>query len=169
MRPGEWNSLSFGTAIPADRPRPSTPAAKAHGKNYLRWWPGFITLTRPTVIAVPSNLEYPTCGIKCAEDIEELIQTETSGEIAAFMAETIIGSGGFIVPPPGYFEKATAIARNYGGLFICDEVQTALGSHRQALVGHSALGCETRHHGLCQGNGKRRSGCDDDRHAGSRR
>jgi 4-aminobutyrate aminotransferase len=43
------------------------------------------------------------------------------------MAETIIGSGGFIVPPPGYFEKATAIAKKYGGLFIADEVQTAWG------------------------------------------
>ena len=67
------------------------------------------------------------CGLECAEDIEELIQTETTGEIAAFMAETIIGSGGFIVPPPGYFERAAAIARKYGGLFIADEVQTAWG------------------------------------------
>ena len=81
----------------------------------------------PYCYRCPFNLEYPTCGIKCAEDIEELIQTQTSGEIAAFMAETIIGSGGFIVPPPGYFEKAAAIARKYGGLFISDEVQTAWG------------------------------------------
>jgi len=81
----------------------------------------------PYCYRCPFNLEYPSCGIKCAEDIEELIQTETSGEIAAFMSETIIGSGGFIVPPPGYFEKAAAIARKYGGLFISDEVQTAWG------------------------------------------
>jgi 4-aminobutyrate aminotransferase-like enzyme len=67
------------------------------------------------------------CALECAQDIEELIQTETTGEIAAFMAETIIGSGGFIVPPPGYFEKAAGIARKYGGLFISDEVQTAWG------------------------------------------
>jgi 4-aminobutyrate aminotransferase len=56
-----------------------------------------------------------------------LIQTETGGEIAAFMAETVIGSGGFIVPPAGYFERAAAIARKYGGLYIADEVQTAWG------------------------------------------
>jgi 4-aminobutyrate aminotransferase-like enzyme len=68
-----------------------------------------------------------TCGLECANDIEELIQTTTGGEIAAFMAETVIGSGGFIVPPPGYFERATAIARKYGGLYIADEVQTAWG------------------------------------------
>jgi 4-aminobutyrate aminotransferase-like enzyme len=81
----------------------------------------------PYCYRCPFNLEYPSCGLKCAEDIEELIQTETTGEIAAFMSETIIGSGGFIVPPPGYFEKAAAIARKYGGLFIADEVQTAWG------------------------------------------
>ena len=67
------------------------------------------------------------CALECASDIEELIQTSTTGEIAAFMAETVIGSGGFIVPPPGYFERAAAIARKYGGLFIADEVQTAWG------------------------------------------
>ncbi len=43
------------------------------------------------------------------------------------MAETISGSGGYIVPPPGYFERAAGIARKYGGLFISDEVQTAWG------------------------------------------
>jgi 4-aminobutyrate aminotransferase-like enzyme len=89
--------------------------------------PGIHHAHAPYCYRCPFNLEYPTCGIKCAEDIEELIQTETTGEIAAFMSETILGSGGFIVPPPGYFEKASAIARKYGGLFIADEVQTAWG------------------------------------------
>jgi len=53
--------------------------------------------------------------------------TTTTGEIAAFMAEPILGVGGFIVPPPGYFERAVEIARKHGGLFIADEVQTAWG------------------------------------------
>lgn len=89
--------------------------------------PGIHHAHAPYCYRCPFGAEYPTCGLKCADDLEELIQTETSGEIAAFMAETIIGSGGFIVPPPGYFERATAIARKYGGLFIADEVQTAWG------------------------------------------
>ncbi len=67
------------------------------------------------------------CSLECANDIEELILTETGGEIAAFMAETVIGSGGFIVPPKGYFKRATEIAKKYGGLYIADEVQTAWG------------------------------------------
>lgn len=89
--------------------------------------PGFVHAHAPYCYRCPFHLEYPACGLACADDIEELIQTTTTGEIAAFMAETIIGSGGYIVPPPGYFERAVAIARKYGGLFIADEVQTAWG------------------------------------------
>jgi 4-aminobutyrate aminotransferase len=53
--------------------------------------------------------------------------TTTTGEIAAFMAEPILGVGGFVVPPPGYFERAVEITRKHGGLFIADEVQTGWG------------------------------------------
>jgi 4-aminobutyrate aminotransferase-like enzyme len=53
--------------------------------------------------------------------------TTTTGEIAAFMAEPILGVGGFIVPPEGYFERAVEITRKHGGLFIADEVQTGWG------------------------------------------
>ncbi len=89
--------------------------------------PGVVHAHAPYCYRCPFKLEYPSCELACADDIEELIRTCTTGEIAAFMAETIIGSGGFIVPPPGYFERAVGIARKYGGLFICDEVQTAWG------------------------------------------
>jgi 4-aminobutyrate aminotransferase-like enzyme len=89
--------------------------------------PGFVHGHAPYCYRCPFKLKYPECDLACADDLEELIRTCTTGEIAAFMAETIIGSGGFIVPPPGYFERAVGIARKYGGLFICDEVQTAWG------------------------------------------
>ncbi|CAN5408933.1 aspartate aminotransferase family protein [soil metagenome] len=81
----------------------------------------------PYCYRCPFNTTPDKCNLECANDIEELILTETGGEIAAFMAETIIGSGGFIVPPLGYFKRATEIAKKYGGLFICDEVQAAWG------------------------------------------
>jgi 4-aminobutyrate aminotransferase-like enzyme len=67
------------------------------------------------------------CGLKCAQDIEELIQTTTTGQIAGFLAEPIQGVGGFVVAPDGYFKVATDIVKKYGGLFICDEVQTGFG------------------------------------------
>lgn len=81
----------------------------------------------PYCYRCPLKLTYPNCNLACADDIENVIQTTTTGQISAFMAETILGVGGFIVPPPGYFERAVEIARNYGGLFISDEVQTAWG------------------------------------------
>jgi 4-aminobutyrate aminotransferase len=88
---------------------------------------GFVHARAPYCYRCPFNLSYPECGLACANDIEELIMTSTTGEIAAFMAEPILGVGGFIVPPPGYFERAVEITRNHGGLFIADEVQTAWG------------------------------------------
>ncbi len=75
----------------------------------------------------PFGLEYPSCEVKCAQDLEELIQTETNGHPAAFMAEPIQGVGGFITPPKEYFEITVGIIRKYGGVFICDEVQTGFG------------------------------------------
>jgi 4-aminobutyrate aminotransferase-like enzyme len=73
------------------------------------------------------GLKYPDCGIACAKDIEPLIQTTTHGRIAAFLAEPIMGVGGFITPPKEYFQVAVPIVRKYGGLFIADEVQTGWG------------------------------------------
>src|SRR5438034_8651826 len=99
--------------------------------------PGIHHAHAPYCYRCPFNLQYPECGLKCAEDIEELIQTETGGENAAFFAETVIGAGGFIVPPPGYFEKAAGIARKYGGLFISDEVQAAWGRTGDHMFGIS--------------------------------
>ena len=88
---------------------------------------GFVHARAPYCYRCPFKLTYPECGLACANDIEELIMTSTTGEIAAFMAEPILGVGGFIVPPPGYFERAVEITRKHGGLFIADEVQTAWG------------------------------------------
>jgi 4-aminobutyrate aminotransferase len=65
--------------------------------------------------------------MQCATDMEELIKTSTSGRVAALIAEPIQGVGGFITPPKEYFPIVSKIVRNYGGIFISDEVQTAWG------------------------------------------
>ena len=75
----------------------------------------------------PFGLTYPSCDLKCARDLEGAIQTATSGKLAAFIAEPIQGVGGFITPPREYFKEVAGIVRKYGGLFICDEVQTGWG------------------------------------------
>jgi alanine-glyoxylate transaminase/(R)-3-amino-2-methylpropionate-pyruvate transaminase len=89
--------------------------------------PGIKHALSPYCYRCPLGLEYPSCGIRCATDIEELIRTETNGAPAAFIAEPIQGVGGFITPPLEYFEIAVAIVRKHGGIFICDEVQTGFG------------------------------------------
>lgn len=81
----------------------------------------------PYCYRCPLHLKYPDCGVACASDVENVIQTATSGSIAAFIAEPIQGVGGFITPPPEYFKIVFRIVKNYGGLFVSDEVQTGFG------------------------------------------
>jgi 4-aminobutyrate aminotransferase-like enzyme len=89
--------------------------------------PGIRFAHAPYCYRCDFGLQYPDCGLACAKDLKSLIETTTDGEIAAFMAEPILGVGGFITPPKDYFQIAVPIARNAGGLFIADEVQTAWG------------------------------------------
>jgi 4-aminobutyrate aminotransferase len=70
---------------------------------------------------------YPDCRTLCARDLEAVIQTQTSGQIAAVIVEPIQGVGGFVTPPPEYFPQIAEIARRHGGLVIADEVQTGFG------------------------------------------
>jgi 4-aminobutyrate aminotransferase-like enzyme len=88
------------------------------------------------------GLQYPDCGIACAKDIKGLIETTTDGEIAAFMAEPILGVGGFITPPKEYFQTALPIVKKAGGLFIADEVQTAWGRTGEKWWGVQQYGVE---------------------------
>jgi 4-aminobutyrate aminotransferase len=88
---------------------------------------GIVHAHPPYCYRCPFNLEPESCAMECARDVEELIQTSTSGQVAAFIAEPILGVGGFITPPKDYFKVVTEIIRRYGGIFICDEVQTGWG------------------------------------------
>ena len=82
-----------------------------------------------------------TCAEKFAQDVEEVIVTATNGQPAAFIAETIQGVGGYVVPPKGYFERVTEIVRGYGGLLIVDEVQAGFGRSggRWFAIEHSGV------------------------------
>jgi len=88
---------------------------------------GMAHAINPYCYRCPLHLKYPDCGVACANDVENLIQTGTSGHVAAFIAEPIQGVGGFITPPPEYFKIVFNTVKKYGGLFISDEVQTGFG------------------------------------------
>jgi 4-aminobutyrate aminotransferase len=89
--------------------------------------PGIVHAVNAYCYRCPYGLSYPSCGVKCAQDVEEVIRTTTSGRIAAFIAEPIQGVGGFVTPPKEYFSIVAETVKKYGGLFISDEVQTGWG------------------------------------------
>ena len=65
-----------------------------------------------------------TCDLACANAIEDVIKVSTSGRPGAFIAETIQGNAGIVVPPEGYFKRVKEILAAHGTLFVADEVQT---------------------------------------------
>lgn len=75
----------------------------------------------------PLQKKYPECDLACANEIETIIKTATSGKVAAMFAEPIQGNGGMITPPPDYFKRVKDILDAYGILLIIDEVQTGFG------------------------------------------
>jgi alanine-glyoxylate transaminase/(R)-3-amino-2-methylpropionate-pyruvate transaminase len=66
-------------------------------------------------------------GPKYAQDVRDLIERGSSGNIAAFIAESIQGVGGVIEMPPDYLANVYRYTRAAGGLCIADEVQTGFG------------------------------------------
>ena len=119
----------------------------------------------PYCYRCPLKLTYPSCGVACAKDIEELIRTTTTGRIAGFLAEPIQGVGGFITPPPEYFEIAVGIIRKYGGALHLRRGADGLRPHRRQDVGHRALRRRARHHDDGQGHRQRPAARRDDRDA----
>jgi 4-aminobutyrate aminotransferase len=89
--------------------------------------PGVVHAMNAYCYRCPLGKTYPSCEVACAKDVEAVIQTSTSGQIAAFLAEPIQGVGGFITPPKEYFKIVFKIVKDYGGVFIADEVQTGWG------------------------------------------
>ena len=89
--------------------------------------PGIVHAHNAYCYRCPFGLRYPECEVRCARDVEEVIQTATSGRVAGIIAEPIQGVGGFITPPREYFGIVAEIVRRHGGIFISDEVQTGWG------------------------------------------
>jgi len=75
------------------------------------------------------NLKYPSCGFACVSFIEDYVFAKQTPpeDVAAMFVEPIQGEGGYVVPPPGYFERLRALCKKYGILFVVDEIQSGLG------------------------------------------
>src|SRR6266536_911223 len=83
---------------------------------------GFIFAPETNCYACPIKHSYPSCGVACADYIEHMIRNESN--VAAVIAEPVVGTNGVLVPPPEYFPKLRQICDRHGVLLIADEVMT---------------------------------------------
>lgn len=74
------------------------------------------------------SLKYPACDVYCARHLEDTFQRVVAAEdVAAVIAEPVLGEGGFVAPPPEFFRILMDICQKHGVLFIADEVQSGFG------------------------------------------
>jgi adenosylmethionine-8-amino-7-oxononanoate aminotransferase len=84
--------------------------------------PGFIHLTAPQALNLPAD----AIGF-LVDELERVIAEAGADSIAAFIGEPIMGVGGMIPPPDGYWEAVQDVLRRNGILLVLDEVVTAYG------------------------------------------
>ncbi|MCU0860225.1 MAG: aspartate aminotransferase family protein [Thermoplasmata archaeon] len=74
------------------------------------------------------NLEYPSCGLACADLFEKTVTTgRLKDDVCCLVMEPVEGAGGFITPPSGYWERIKRICEDNEIVFIDDEIQTGFG------------------------------------------
>ncbi len=100
-------------------------ARKKGGGPYM---PGVAFAPAPYCYRCPLGFDDPAkCGRACAAAVDDAVRYHTSGDVAAFIAEPVMGEGGIIVPPADYFRLVKQILDERGILFLCDEVQSGFG------------------------------------------
>lgn len=100
---------------------------KLRRKRYIPLLEDFPVVSPPYCYKCPFDSKYPDCNMKCAKELETAIKRIGSENIAAFIAEPIIGAaGGAITPPPGYYQEIKDICSSHDILFIVDEVMTGI-------------------------------------------
>lgn len=88
---------------------------------------GFRHIEPPHCYRCPWGLDVSDCGLACARELENTIRFEGPDTVAAFIGEPVMGAGGVIVPPDGYWQEIERICRKYDVLLISDEVITGFG------------------------------------------
>ena len=89
--------------------------------------PGSLVIPAPNCYRCPIRHCVEQCDLACLETGFNLIDSQSVGSLAAFIAEPIISAGGVIIPPPGYFPRLKELCDARGMLLILDEAQTGLG------------------------------------------
>ena len=89
--------------------------------------PGGMAIPTPYCYRCPLHLTFPSCDYACAKIGFDMVDAQTTGSLAAFIAEPILSAAGVLEPPPGYFPFVKKMCEERGMLFILDEAQTGLG------------------------------------------
>jgi 4-aminobutyrate aminotransferase len=108
----------------------SLTASKPVQKKYFSpLMPGVIHVPYPYCYRCPYKLTYPDCDYWCVDFIDEWVFKKyvPPEDTAAFFFEPIQGEGGYVVPPPEYFQKLKKLADKYGILLVDDEIQAGVG------------------------------------------
>lgn len=110
-------SLSFTASKPTQR------------RHFSPFMPGVVHVPFGYCYRCPLKMTYPGCDYWCIDFIDESILQKFAPpeDVAAFLFEPIQGEGGYVVPPPDYFQKLKRLADKYGILTIADEVQSGIG------------------------------------------
>src|SRR5258708_20987253 len=99
-------------------------ARKTRGGPYM---PGVAFAPAPYCYRCPLKLEPQSCGLACADAVEDTIRYRTGGDVAAFIVEPVLGEGGLMPLPEDYLARGKEILDRHGILLIVDEVQTGFG------------------------------------------
>jgi 4-aminobutyrate aminotransferase len=96
-------------------------------KNFGPLLPGTILAPYPYCYRCPFGKIHPECQFFCLDFMDRVVETESTGNLAALAVEPYQGTSGFVFPPSGYLKKLEAWARKRGIIFILDEVQSSFG------------------------------------------
>jgi len=98
-------------------------------RHFLPLMPGVVHVPYPYCYRCPFKLVYPECHYWCVDFIEECVLQKyvPPEDLAAIVFEPIQGEGGYVFPPPEYFQRLKKLADKFGLLLIDDEVQSGIG------------------------------------------
>jgi 4-aminobutyrate aminotransferase len=119
---GAFHGRTCGaTALTASKP--------TQKRNYFPLLPGVTHVPYPYCYRCPFNHSYPECNFRCIDFIDEQVLQKyvPPEEVVGFVFEPIQGEGGYVVPPPEYFQRLKKLADKYGLLLIADEIQSGMG------------------------------------------
>ncbi len=110
----------------------STAGSVAATGDFRRWYAeptgkvgGVIFAPEANCYRCPLGLQYPGCGVACAEYVDYMIKKEEN--VGAMIVEPVVGTNGVLVPPKEYLPRLREITRENGVLLIADEVMSAWG------------------------------------------